>query len=339
MNLRLGSVALAAVTLLAATTASQAAEQSPHRADDPVVSAFDNVTRSTAWTKAGEVKVKFDDFHPQSLEVVGNRVFMTSVEIIEPTKKYPAGTLVDGYDRTAGKGRGHLFVMDLQGNLIKDVVLGEGDMYHPGGLDYDGHDVYVPVSQYRPNSSAIIYKVDATTYQPTELFRVQDHIGGVVLDRATGHLVGQSWGSRRFYDWTITGRQTRYWLNENHFLDYQDCEYLEREHALCSGVTGLPAAPGATTGYELGGFAMIDLSDLHPDMGNGVDGGPTPPAFIEHEVPLQLWSPAGHVITRNPTDLDADGNQLTLYTAPDDSNEGAGTSLLIYQATVTPYHG
>ncbi len=91
--------------------------------------------------------------------------------------------------------------------------------------------------------------------------------------------------------------------------------------ALCSGITGLPAQPGAASGYELGGFATIDLADRHR---------------ILHEVPLQIWSTAGHVITRNPTDLDADGSHLTLYAAPDDTGEGAGTQILVYEADVTP---
>jgi hypothetical protein len=86
-------------------------------------------------------------------------------------------------------------------------------------------------------------------------------------------------------------------------------------------VTGLPAQPGAATGYELGGFAMIDLRDEHR---------------IRHEVPVQLWSTAGHVVTRNPTDLDAEGSHLTMYAAPDDFGEGANTQVLVYEADVTP---
>ena len=43
--------------------------------------------------------------------------------------------------RTPGKGVGHLFVMDRQGHLQKDIVLGDGDMYHPGGIDFDGRNV------------------------------------------------------------------------------------------------------------------------------------------------------------------------------------------------------
>jgi hypothetical protein len=66
---------------------------------------------------------------------------------------------------------------------------------------------------------------------------------------------------------------------------------------------------------------MIDLADRHR---------------ILHEVPVQLWSTAGHVITRNPTDLDAEDSRLTLYAAPDDAGEGAGTQILVFESDVTP---
>jgi len=253
------------------------------------------------------------------MEVIGDRIYLSSVEIIEPTVRYPEP--VDGYDRTPGKGRGHLFVLDRDGQLLNDIVISDGNRYHPGGLDYDGEFLWLPVAEYRPNSSADIYRIDPTTYDVTKLFTVSDHIGGVVRDQETGHLVGQSWGSRRFYDWKVGGKQKGFWFNENHFLDYQDCEYVASRKALCSGVTGLPAQPGAATGYELGGLVMIDLRDRHR---------------ILHEVPLQQWSTAGHVITRNPTDLDADGSHLTLYAAPDDSGKAAGTQILVYEADVTP---
>lgn len=323
MNLRTASLVCAAATLVAGATSAAALQVGPaHRApdsDDALVQTFENVSRSTAWTRTATLDLDFETYHPQAMEVVGDRIYLSSVEIIEPTVRYPEP--VDGYDRTPGKGLGHLFVLDRDGQLLKDIVISDGNRYHPGGLDYDGEFLWLPVAEYRPNSSADIYRIDPTTYDVTKLFTVSDHIGGVVRDQETGHLVGQSWGSRRFYDWTVGGRQKGFWLNENHFLDYQDCEYVASRKALCSGVTGLPAQPGAATGYELGGLVMIDLRDRHR---------------ILHEVPLQQWSTAGHVITRNPTDLDADGSHLTLYAAPDDSGEAAGTQILVYEADVTP---
>ncbi|PSL06828.1 hypothetical protein CLV30_102217 [Haloactinopolyspora alba] len=323
MKIRLAALAgttalVVGVAAVATSTASTDDVRAKGR-DEPLVAAFDRVDRGTEWVHADTVDLDFETYHPQAMEVVGDRIYLSSVEIIEPTQRYPEP--IDGYDRSPGRGVGHLFVLDREGNLLRDIEISDGHRYHPGGLDVHGDALYLPVAEYRPDSSADIYRVDLDTYEVTRMFGVDDHVGGVVMDQATGRLVGQSWGSRRFYEWNVKGKQKDTWLNENHFLDYQDCEYVAARKTLCSGVTGLPAQPGADAGYELGGFAMIDLRDGHR---------------IRHEVPLQLWSAAGHVITRNPTDIDVetrgDSTELTLYAAPDDSDEGAGTQVLIYTA-------
>ena len=316
MNLKL-PVLTATTLVLAGAGISTALGTSPVPTDDPLVGSFSHVTRSTTWQKTGSMRLDFNTFHPQAMEVTADRIYLTSVEIIEAPQKYPAP--VDGYDRTPGKGVGHLFVMEKDGTLVEDVVLGEGDMYHPGGLDVDQDgNIWLPVAEYRPDSHAIIYKVNGQTLEPRKMFTVDDHIGGVVRDQETGHLVGQSWGSRRFYDWTVAGEQKARWLNDSHVVDYQDCEYVVSRKMLCSGVAGLPAQPGASTAYELGGFALLDLGSRR----------------ILHEVPTQLWSTAGHVVTRNPTDLDAVGSHLTMYAAPDDFGEGNDTEILTYEAEV-----
>jgi hypothetical protein len=248
---------------------------------------------------------------------------LSAVQIIEPTVNYP--TPQGAYDGTPGKGIGHLFVMDLAGNLQTDITLGEGDMYHPGGIDYDGTNVWVPVAQYRPNSSAIIYRVDATTLDVHKQFEVPDHFGGIVMDKQTGHLVGNTWGSRRFAEWDLHGKQLATWDNPNFFIDYQDCQYVPNSEMLCGGVTNLPQTPtagGASATYELGGMALIDLT-THT---------------VLRDVPFQHWSTAGHVATRNPFKMTANGDHLTMRIAPDNGDEGNGTEILTYGATVTPTH-
>ncbi|KRE96249.1 hypothetical protein ASG76_04240 [Nocardioides sp. Soil774] len=319
MTRRLTSLSCAAVLVLGLSAAASARTGAPTADDDPLVDTFENVSRSTTWTKTGTVRLDFNTHHPQAMEVVGDRIYLSSVEIIEAPVKYPQP--VDGYDRSPGKGVGHLFVLEKDGTLIKDIVLGEGDIYHPGGLDVDQDgNIWLPVAEYRPNSEAIIYKVDPNTFEAQKMFTVADHIGGVVRDQESGRLVGQSWGSRRFYEWTTSGRQKSRWLNDSHFIDYQDCEYVASRKTLCSGIAALPAQPGATTPYELGGFALLDLRTRR----------------IIHEVPTQLWSTAGHVVTRNPTDIDVVGDHLTMYAAPDDFGEGNNTEILTYEAVVTP---
>lgn len=316
-------VVIAAGSGIAAQAAPQPGGSDRHTADTALADSFQAVDRSTNWEMTGKLKLDFPTFHPQGIAYTEDHIFLSSVEIIERTVKYPAPR--DGYDRTAGKGVGHLFVMDKAGNLQKDIILGEGDMYHPGGLDFDGENIWVSVAQYRPNSSSIIYRVDAATLEAHKQFEVPDHFGGIVMDRKTGHLVGNTWGSRRFAEWNLNGQQLSTWQNPNHFIDYQDCQYVADSQALCAGVANLPqnpAAGGTAATYELGGMALLDLTKK----------------TTLHDVPFQKWSTAGHVATRNPFKLTAEGNHLTMHVAPDDAEEGNGTEILTYEATVTPAH-
>jgi len=301
-----GAVAL----LTAAGLTVGGADAAPR--DGEVATAFQSVDRSTAWTLAARIPLRFPTYHPQGFALVGDRIFLSSVEVLEAPVKYPVPQ--GGYDRTPGRGIGHVFVLDRSGQLLKDIRVGEGTVYHPGGIDFDGTDVWVPVAEYRPNSDAIVYRLDPRTLAVREEFRVHDHIGGIVRDRYDGSLHGVSWGSRRFYSWTARGEQLAMTLNPSHLIDYQDCDYVARRKALCTGVTGLPTAAGGS--YELGGLALLDLADGDR---------------IVHEVPFQKFSAAGHVATRNPVALETDGTTLRLLAAPDDGEEVAGTELLVYE--------
>ena len=136
------------------------------------------LTRASTWTLVASVPMAFRTFHPQGMVKIGNTFFVSSAEVI---------------DRDTGKGIGHLFRIDKAGALIADLRLGEGAMYHPGGIDYDGRDICVPVAEYRPDSRTVVYRVDPATMKATEVFRVADHIGSIVhnTDRRTLH--GVSW--------------------------------------------------------------------------------------------------------------------------------------------------
>src|SRR5882757_1420395 len=120
------------------------------------------LTRQSSWTLAASVPIAFRTFHPQGMVKIGETLFVSSVEVI---------------DRDAGKGVGHLFKIDMTGHLLADLRLGEGAIYHPGGIDTDGTNLWVPVAEYRPDSRAIVYRVDAQTMKAVEVFRVADHVG------------------------------------------------------------------------------------------------------------------------------------------------------------------
>ncbi len=267
------------------------------------------LTRDSRWTLAASVPMKFTTHHPQGMVKIGDTLFVSAVEIKVRTRRLepPAG----GYDRDAGEGIGHLFKIDMKGNLLADLALGEGSIYHPGGIDYDGRDIWVPVAEYRPNSRSIVYRVDPGMMKAAEVFRFADHVGGIVHDTDDHTLHAVSWGSRRFYRWTLgsDGRvtnaaaapETLRTLNTSHYLDYQDCKYAGRRRMLCTGVTEMRQTPGAPS-FRLGGIDLVDLRDGRP----------------LHQVPVLLWTAGGLVMTQNPVWLETTAAGLRGYFMPED---------------------
>jgi hypothetical protein len=225
---------------------------------------------------------------------IGETLFVSSVEVI---------------DREAGKGVGHLFKLDMAGNLVADLRLGEGAIYHPGGIDYDGQHIWVPVAEYRPDSRAIVYRVDPASMTATAVFRVDDHIGAIVRNTDDQTLHGVSWGSRRFYRWTSGGVSKGRTLNTSHYLDYQDCKYVGRRRMLCTGVTEIRQTPDAAP-FRLGGLDLVDLDDGRP----------------VHQVPVLLWTNDGLDMTHNPVWLEPSAAGLRGYFMPEDDR----STLYIY---------
>ncbi|WP_202556083.1 DUF6454 family protein [Paenibacillus silvestris] len=281
--------------------------------DQNLIVLFRNLSRRTKWQQQKQIELQFNNYHSQGMVRIGDLFYMSSVELIEAPIRID--TPNHRYDRTPGKGIGHLFVFDFQGKLVDEITLGEGDIYHPGGIDYDGTHIWVPVAEYRPHSQSIVYQVDPVTLKAEESFRVQDHIGGLVREGQSGKLIGNSWGSRKFYEWDLSGQQMLEKDNTSHFIDYQDGHYVGDGKVILSGISELVNPASQSKPYELGGLALIDLRTL----------------TAVHEIPITEFSPQGHVITRNPVFLESAGQVIRLYAVPDD-NSG---SLLIYETCVT----
>lgn len=274
---------------------------------------FQQLTRNNVWEQKEKVDLQFNTYHPQGMTKVGDLYYMSSVEIIEKTVKYEQPR--DGYDRTPGKGIGHLFVFTKEGKLLKDIKLGEGNIYHPGGIAYDGKSIWISVAEYRPNSKSIIYKVNPETMNTQEVFRTSDHIGGILRDGKQGPLKAVSWGSRTFYEFNEKGKVLRKSNNSSHFIDYQDCENAGKDNMICSGITELPQQGSSPAKYELGGLALLDIKTME----------------MVHEMPITLFSDKGHVVTRNPVFLENKKQGLIMYTVPDDDQ----SSMLVYETIVS----
>ena len=274
------------------------------------------VDRATAWTPAGAIPVQFPTFHPQGMVRIGDEFFVSSVEV----RRAPAPDPKQKGGRDAGAGVGHLFKISADGALLADLILGEGDAYHPGGIDYDGRFIWVPVAEYRPDSRAVIYRVDPRTMTATAVLRAADHIGAMVHDRATGKLHGVSWGARRFYDWTLSpnGKASapRIFANRSSYIDYQDCHGLDGGQMLCSGLASYRSpTPGAA--FQLGGWEIVGLVDHRPVW----------------QAPIMLWAPSGRAMTQNPFFAEATATGLRAWFMPDDNR----STIYVYDAAIPPH--
>ena len=279
------------------------------------------LTRATQWQRVAALPVGFDTHHPQGMVKIGDVLYLSSVEIRKPTTRYPQ--LQDGYDRDTGEGVGHLFKLDLKGNLLAQMTLGEGSVYHPGGIDFDGKSIWVPVAEYRPNSKSIIYRVDPGAMKGVEVFRFGDHVGGIVHDTEAGSLHGVSWGSRRFYRWGLDrdGKVTNAGAkpeelrvtNPSLYIDYQDCKYLGRGEALCSGLNNYRMKADSPR-LPIGGFEIVDLKGNRPI----------------YQVPIELWTDSGLPMTQNPFWVEPTATGLRAYFMPEDGK----STLYIYEAEV-----
>jgi hypothetical protein len=324
---RLARLLVALLVSLSLAAAPAAARQRAALPDPPaahgaqIAQLVRQVTRDTTWKLVDSVPLQARTWHPEGIVKLGDRWIVSSVQVTEPTVKYPDGQIIDGTDRTPGAGFGHVMSFDAHGVLLADRVLNPPGAleYHPGGLDYDGRRIWVTLAQYRPNSTSTFMRVDPRTLAATPMLRAHDHFGGVVNDTARGRLVTLNWGSRAGSSWRIPprprlagfARPRSVVLNPSHFVDYQDCKYLgpvPRERhplMLCGGITQYGT-------FQLGGLALLDTKTLAPVW----------------EVPITLLSPAGNVVTRNPIDVDVVAGRLRLYLAPDDD----ATTVFTYEA-------
>ena len=303
-----------AIAAAAATVAAVVAVPAAQPGDRAIVGErFLTLTRESRWTEVSRTPMAFPTFHPQGMVRIGDALFVTSVEVTTPTVRYP--TPRDGLDRSPGAGVGHVFKVDLRpghaGALLASVTLGDGAIYHPGGLDFDGTSLWIPVAEYRPDSRSIVYTVNPETLKATVVLQVGDHIGGLVRDRQSGALHGVSWGSRRFYRWTLRADGTvddaaaapTVRTNPSHYVDYQDCQYAGPHAMLCGGVSDLRGPSGAPP-IRLGGLVLVDLDDGRP----------------LHQIPVALWTASGQAMTRNPVWLEpgAGNAGLRVWFMPED---------------------
>jgi hypothetical protein len=73
----------------------------------------------------------------------------------------------------------------------------DGARFHPGGISISGGSIWVPVAEYRPDSSAVLVEIDAESLTVRRKITVADHLGCVAASGRT--LVAGNWNSRLLY--------------------------------------------------------------------------------------------------------------------------------------------
>lgn len=262
------------------------------------------LTPKSVWTLTDSIPLQFNAFHTQGIIKYGNNFIMTAVEVTQWPKKFdkPSGKP----DRDAGKGIGHIFQFDGSGKLLYDIKIGEGDAYHPGGIDFDGKYVWIPVTEYRPNSFSIIYRFDPATRKVTEVLRVQESIGAIVHNTDNNTLTGANWDARRFYTWQLAANDraadavtVKGVENPSFFVAHQDATYLGNHLMLGSGFNTYEHGKEK---FKLGGWEIVDLRDFRP----------------VRQLPIPKWSATGASMLNNPCTVEATGNGLRAFFVPDD---------------------
>jgi len=284
----------------------------PRRDVNPLSARLKTLTRGTAWTLITGIKVSFKTFHCQGMVKIGDEFWVSSVEI---------GNTADGLlDRTTGKG--HLFRISIAGRLLDDISIGEGSIFHPSGIDFDGQYIWIAAAEYRPDSQAIIYRFDPSKKELKEMFRWEDHIGAIARNKDANTLHGISWGSRKYYKWELDDNgnvrtpmaapKDAAVLNHTFYIDYQDNQFLGGQEMLYTGLS-VYKRPGGQS-MALGGLEIVDLEKGLP----------------VHQVPVQLWSPVtGAVITQNPSFFELlPDNRVRAYFMPDDND----STIYVYEA-------
>ena len=285
-TLRLHAIRLILFLFLILTAPAQAEELSD---------LLRGLNRSLSYERVNATPIDFDTYHPQGMTIIGDTIYLSAVHAI---------------DRAKGEGVGYLFELTIDGKLLRSIEVGEGAMYHPGGIDFDGKHIWVSVAEYRPNSASIVYRVDPKTMHAEEMFRFEDHLGGSVSLPELGMLIGVSWGSRTFYRWNIDAagkpvdvENPHVQKNGSHFIDYQDGQRVAgREYILFGGLASYRATRSRDS-LALGGIALVNVSTL----------------VAELEVPISLYSEKGRVMNQNPFFVRMVDGEIEFYFIPDDN--------------------
>src|SRR5687768_4980814 len=105
------SLALGLAVLLAACTTTTVSDDRSAGTGNTLSERVKQISRGTTWRQVTTIPAQFDTQHPQGMVKIGDTLYISSVEITTPTKRFaqPQGD----HDRDTGTGVGHLYKVDM----------------------------------------------------------------------------------------------------------------------------------------------------------------------------------------------------------------------------------
>lgn len=215
---------------------------------------------------AGVLKLEGPLFHVQGLELDRRHIWVTSVD--NQLKR----AYIHQFDRASGR-------------LLRRADLTDGVRFHPGGISLSGSSIWVPVAEYRPDSTTVLLELDAATLAVRRRIAIADHLGCVAVRGRT--LVAGNWDSRllyvidsqgeapvravpnpsptgyqdmKFAGDTLVASGTRSWLDGT--VDWIDPRTMTVSRTLRAGATASARMVGPLSAYTREGMA-IEGHDLY----------------------------------------------------------------------------
>ncbi|MBZ5606710.1 MAG: DUF6454 family protein [Acidobacteriia bacterium] len=127
-------------------------------------------------------------------------------------------TSVDSRNR---KGFLREFALD-SGHALRSIEIQDDARFHAGGMASDESSLWIPVAEYRRDSTSVIQRRNKKSLDVELQFRVADHIGCIAV--TPEYLIGGNWDSREFYVWDHQGNLIRKIANANGAA-YQDMKF------------------------------------------------------------------------------------------------------------------
>jgi hypothetical protein len=198
----------------------------------PCVATFAQESFLKASDAARVLELQGKTNHVQGIDTDGVYLWLTSVD-------------------SAGH-KGYLREFRLEdGREMRSIELQDGERFHPGGIDTDAESIWIPVAEYRANSSAVIQKRNKKTFALEFQFTVPDHIGCIAV--TPEFVIGGNWDSRDFYFCDHQGRLIRKIASETGNA-YQDIKFRS-DGIIASG--GLPDRRGAVDWLEFPAMHLV----------------------------------------------------------------------------------